>query len=361
MTAKDQNANTYFGYFDILRMALAVAVLIGHLGYTGDLKISEFFGSYAVCVFFTLSGLVVGRMLDKLILENSSVVTLQKFYFGRIIRIWIPFALALAGFCILMLCRYGITTEFTETLPFAATYTYNLVHWTSGPNFIWHPFAHIWTLAVEEQFYLAAPVLYTLIRGKNRLNAGLLALLLITFALGYGFFGAILLGTLCRNAPEFFSRDNARFRIWLLPLGILLLTASAFLDLKAANNPVPSIASLLIIVGISRSWLGNPVTRHLGGMSYSFYLWHWAGVYAAQSVANRLHLEGSTKITATTIVALCIATLISYCTYTVLETRINAQRPLLFSKFWRFSSFSPVIAWALTAIGISLFLITHHP
>src|SRR5262249_9541108 len=81
------------------------------------------------------------------------------FLYRRILRIW-PAALAvIAFFCITHKSVTGLIPLFTFN-----------VNWQMAAFRPWPPIelTHLWTVAVEEQFYVLAPVMYLLLRSRWR-------------------------------------------------------------------------------------------------------------------------------------------------------------------------------------------------
>ena len=128
-------------------------------------------GPLGVDLFFATSGFLITTLLLR---ERARTgrVALGAFWMRRALRIFPLYYLVLAlhvAWALALPKQSGMRASFFEGLPFYATYTGN---WfpptTPGPQ----PFAFSWSLAVEEQFYLAWPPLLALAR--RRVTAGAL-------------------------------------------------------------------------------------------------------------------------------------------------------------------------------------------
>ena len=144
---------------DSLRALAAVVVLFFHLD-----PLRYFPGWTGVDLFFVLSG----YLITSIILENagSPGFTLN-FYARRSLRIWPIYYLTLLG--LVAANPFLAHPDKLADLPYALTYTQNLpLYWGKQPPPTHPAFDHAWTLAIEEQFYLAWPAL-VLWAGRRRL------------------------------------------------------------------------------------------------------------------------------------------------------------------------------------------------
>lgn len=167
------------------------------------------------------------------------------------------------------------------------------------------PLLHLWSLAVEEQFYLFWPILLLLAwRWGRRVAFGTAALLVVSFStnialtsvdpaaafyLPFGRFWELLCGALLAGLPMFppSRRRSGRLnqRDWLslsgpsiLGLAVLLLDRSSAFPGWWAVLPVAG-TSLLIASGsdalVNRTVLARKALVGAGLVSYPLYLWHW--------------------------------------------------------------------------------------
>jgi peptidoglycan/LPS O-acetylase OafA/YrhL len=153
---------------DGLRAIAVSLVMLLHFGYLNG-------GWIGVQVFFVLSGfLITGVLLaDR---EAPLGDYLRRFYWRRTLRIF-PLYYAYLALLALSYAAWGRPAEFPRGAPTLLTYTYNFTRlspeWEASPFF-----THFWSLAVEEQFYLAWPfVVHALSRrALVALGAALVAL-----------------------------------------------------------------------------------------------------------------------------------------------------------------------------------------
>ena len=162
---KSKRAHHRIPSLDGLRAISILIVMLSHVSGTVNFKQLPFshmlfsFGPFGVKVFFVISGFLITMLLVKEEKAKGSV-SLGKFYFRRAFRI-LPvaytFILVLA-----LLAVLGVIYLPKYNLLFAATFTMNHVRegsWLTG---------HLWSLSIEEQFYLVWPLLFLLSTGRTR-------------------------------------------------------------------------------------------------------------------------------------------------------------------------------------------------
>lgn len=138
---------------DGLRAISIILVLLGHLagtrGFPSSFKIFEHYANFGVHVFFIISGyLITGLLLRER--EQSSRIDLLEFYRRRFYRIFPPAYLYMFVVTI-------IAWRILKTSDIAAAFLY-FSNYHDGP---W-PLGHLWSLSVEEQFYLIWPAILAL-------------------------------------------------------------------------------------------------------------------------------------------------------------------------------------------------------
>jgi len=272
---------------DGLRAASLACVLLAHLSGTRHFfrwQMLEIYGNFGVRVFFVISGYLITTLLLKEH-ERTGRISLKDFYVRRAYRI-LPAAYA---FMLLAIAAEWRTLSWTNLLA-AVTYLSNYYHggsWTLG---------HLWSLSVEEQFYLLWPALLAvLFRRRLRLVAGLLLaapplrVLLWTLwghrGLEHSF--PVVMDALAAGCALAMIEPQLRRReTWLRSRWFLLIPASTVVLplLQIHHNRIYQVAGLTAIhVGIAlviaravrlqyRVLNWGPVVW-LGTMSYSFYLW----------------------------------------------------------------------------------------
>jgi len=262
-------------------------------------------GELGVEIFFVLSGYLITLLLLRE-REQRGSISLRSFYVRRGFRILPPLYLYIA--CMGLLGAWGHLPGMNwRELITALTFTRNYV---SGMG-LW-AFEHLWSLCIEEQFYLLWPVLLVglLLRcsdAAGRARAAKVALAVIVMepvvrvfcflclpglhspamfhmradGLMFGALGALLQGT---AHFEHVYRKATRLP-WLL-LGLLFLVSGA-LALRFGNYwTMPAGLTLdgflilmwmLWLVRNPQSWTGRamnwPVVMWVGRLSYSLYIW----------------------------------------------------------------------------------------
>jgi peptidoglycan/LPS O-acetylase OafA/YrhL len=279
-------------------------VLASHLGGTGAYPTYAplaHLGHFGVRIFFVISGYLITSILLGEIAKTGTI-SLARFYFRRTMRLF-PAAYAFI-LVVAILAHRGIVTLGHNDLAFAATYTMNC---HAKPA--WY-LGHLWSLAIEEQFYLVWP--FTLrrlgVRKAGRLLGGLLVcapfirlaspyvgtaagLLVYSDCLATGCLLAIFRKEL--SASSAYQRVlNSRW-LWLAPVGTI------------AANYIPStkvtwlIGETMMNIGIAvcLDWvmrnperrigriLNQPAVTFVGVLSYSLYLWQQVFLSAGSSAA----------------------------------------------------------------------------
>ena len=154
--------NTRIASIDGLRAVSVTFVILGHLvgthGFPRGLYPLGWFAEFGVRIFFVISGFLITTLLLKE-LELTHQISLKRFYFRRIFRIFPASYAYIAAIAALGLAH--IVYLKSADLLHAATYTVNY-HSVRG----WY-LGHLWSLSVEEQFYLLWPLALK-ISGRRR-------------------------------------------------------------------------------------------------------------------------------------------------------------------------------------------------
>jgi peptidoglycan/LPS O-acetylase OafA/YrhL len=272
--------------FDWLRFILASVVVLGHA------QVIEWSqaGNLSVQVFFALSGYLIGGILLETKREE-----LPRFFFNRTTRIWIPYFFAILALYTVSLLRDPVSLRWFEFLFYDVTFTHN---WFSlKPNV---PIAlaemplkgtnnHFWSIAVEEQFYLASPLIVSTFRfGRSPLFWGAVVLLLLGLHNEFHDFASISLGVLTATLKR-------RFGDWhLRPVAIVILSVVAIVSFALLMNVsyyclgAPIFATAIVLCA-ARPGHREPLGMFAGGISYPFYLNHWMGGFVAHGLAKRVN------------------------------------------------------------------------
>jgi peptidoglycan/LPS O-acetylase OafA/YrhL len=278
-------------------------------------------GFVGVDIFFVISGFLISSLIYKAI--QSANFTYTEFYARRLRRIFpaliaVLLASLLYGWFQLLPNAYR---ELGRQALASAGFASNVLFWTESGYFdeqaVTKPLLHLWSLGVEEQFYLICPMvlLYSCTRLRQPLYA-LGALTLISFAANivqtgnnptsafylplprfWELFLGVMLGyyySFGRTAepPEdshlrlIVPRTRMRHSLFACApyAGLLLIALSLLLIRNSRPFPgyvalLPTVGTALVISGrhslLNRVLLASRPLVFIGLISYPLYLWHW--------------------------------------------------------------------------------------
>lgn len=305
MNQLKSNKLTYRSEIDGLRALAVLCVVVFHFfpSWLGN-------GYLGVDIFFVISGFLITIQLISF--EGTSIKeTLFAFYKKRIARLF-P-----ALFLTLLLTYIFVSffflpkdiDNFENSLVSAYTFWSNIYFWRDGGYFGGNdqlkPLLHIWSLSVEEQFYLFSPltILFLLKLNtsfKKSLFFGVLGIVMISFLLWF------YLNYIGGENPAFFLLPT---RIWQFGLGALIAIgydgSANEIEGESFKKLFLSFSLLLIVIGIFSN-IGSEIQTifvslgaagfirfadnnssilvkafkaklaiFFGRISYSLYLYHW--------------------------------------------------------------------------------------
>ncbi|MBU1564522.1 MAG: acyltransferase [Proteobacteria bacterium] len=237
------SATTYRPEIDGLRALAILLVVLYHASFTiGDVSI--FPGGYiGVDVFFVISGYLISRIL--LFDMKAGTFSVFRFYERRARRI-LPALITVTGIAsvfawhILMpdsLLEYG--RSLLATAFFSANIFFLKLDAYTAELIAHRPLLHMWSLGIEEQFYIVFPLLLFWFFTKfNRRLVGFLCA---------GFIASLLLAEYCSTRYPGANFYLAPTRVWELVGGSLL----ACLESKALNFRQSPLSQYLPLLGIS--------------------------------------------------------------------------------------------------------------
>ena len=290
----------YRADIDGLRAVAVLSVMAFHLDLAG------FSGGFVgVDVFFVISGYLISAIVFAEISDGSYSVA--SFYERRIRRIFPAlFAMLLTfSICALIFVFPSEMVDYAKSLLAAAASVSNLYFWQHSGYFdapTSNPLLHTWSLAVEEQFYLAFPLYLWAVRKffPHFLRfsvvflflASLVASALIVvhkpttaFYMPYTRAWELLLGTLLSLGifPKFAStwQRNLAALAGITAIGYSVIAYKSTTLFPGLSALLPCVGSALLIQGgesgktvVGRFLSWRPVV-FVGLISYSLYLWHW--------------------------------------------------------------------------------------
>jgi peptidoglycan/LPS O-acetylase OafA/YrhL len=266
-------------------------------------------GFVGVDIFFVISGFLITKIITSNLESNS--FSFIEFYSRRIKRIF-P-----ALFLVLVICyAFGwfalYASEFKILGQHIATsagfiQNFNLSHEIAyfEKNVEAKPLIHLWSLSIEEQFYLLWPaIVWILYKSRINLFGTFLCLASISFCINIysiqsdpinAFYSPLsrswelLVGALCTCFSFGNSKGTRQLNQihsnLLSYIGILLIAIAIFLINAKNSFPgwwalLPTIGAALLILATSKAnvnniLLSNKVMVWLGVISYPLYLWHW--------------------------------------------------------------------------------------
>jgi peptidoglycan/LPS O-acetylase OafA/YrhL len=271
-------------------------------------------GFVGVDIFFVISGFLISSIIYKEL--ESGTFSIVEFYVRRIRRIYpalfvVLVFVCLAGWLVLLPQEFVMLGR---QIVGGSTFVANFVLWYQSGYFsseaVRKPLLHLWSLGVEEQFYLMFPLMcIAFYRAKSRFNlpAAFLAIAIASMILNVAFVTKYSEATfflpLSRLWELFLGAGLALFRRrsvqtqWDHPLlqtrwrngigivGLALLAGAIFGISEADPFPgwwalLPTIGTVLVIAAGADSWanrriLSSKPAVFVGLISYPLYLWHW--------------------------------------------------------------------------------------
>jgi peptidoglycan/LPS O-acetylase OafA/YrhL len=302
-----QNADqlTYRCDIDGLR-AIAVLSVLGFHAFPQWMK----GGFIGVDIFFVISGFLITNILYKHL--HSEHFSLLDFYSRRVRRIF-P-ALILVLICCFIFGWFSLLAdEFAllgKHIASGAAFVSNLVLWQESGYFDvaaeTKPLLHLWSLGIEEQFYIFWPlILWLSWQQKINLLKVTLFLLFLSFTLNIwlhtdsrvaDFYspltrawellaGGALALYQSKKSPSHFDDFISNNKPFLSAFGLVLLATGFLFITKERHFPgywaiLPTAGTLFLIYAgkespINKYLLSNRVLVWFGLISFPLYLWHW--------------------------------------------------------------------------------------
>ncbi len=360
---------------DGLRAVAVLLVLIFH-GFPRFIK----GGFIGVDIFFVISGYLITSIILKS--QARGEFSLLDFYSRRIKRIF-PSLLVVLIFC-LTFGWFSLLGEEYQTLgkhvAAGAVYISNLVlqneagYFDSDAEF--KPLLHLWSLGIEEQFYVIFPLLLMLVaRFKGNAFVLITLSLLSSFALnvflieqnpsGVFFYPQtraweLLIGSFVahvnlyqRERFDYFLAKN-NFSANKLSWFSFALIVGAWIGLDTTKITFPNGWALLPTMGAAglilageQAWFNRKILASkwavwLGLISYPLYLWHWP-LLSLMRIIEMERPKGYLRV-----LALLLSVLLAWLTYQFVEKRL---------RFWNHKGITIGLFVSLLFVGLMGFQI----
>jgi peptidoglycan/LPS O-acetylase OafA/YrhL len=328
-------------------------------------------GFIGVDVFFVISGYLISTILfDNL---DKGTFSFSEFYSNRIRRIF-PALLVVLISCFTFGWFALLADEYKQLgkhIAASAGFISNIILWNEAGYFDnsaeTKPLLHLWSLGIEEQFYILWPLLlwFAWKRKFNLLKItvviavvsfilnlkGVKQDMVATFYSPQTRFWELLSGSILAwctlYKKDIFANVKSKIDTWLLRVvgskkqesdGKTLVNTFSFIGLflllygfwrinKEFNFPgkwalVPVLGTLLIITAGSKSWvnhtiLSNKVVVWFGLISFPLYLWHWPLLSFARIVESEVPSRNIR------IAAVVLSIVLAWLTYKLIECPIR--------------------------------------
>jgi peptidoglycan/LPS O-acetylase OafA/YrhL len=325
------------------------------------------FGWTGVDLFFVLSGFLITSRLYPYLDEKK---ILKKFYWNRFLRI-VP---VYYGFLsVFFLAWFFFTSKETfQAVTFYAHHWWQFFLFLQNWVFIFsYPLSaehlnHLWSIAIEEQFYILFPLFLLLIRSRKKLLLACLALFVAGLITRSIYFYAFLekneslkiywnslfrLDPLLTGISLYFLFRKNRIPLWVqraihsiswVAISLLIGGAIYFNSVKLDNPFIATAGFSLIailygyivyIALMKNNYLvsffaKNSFLRYTGRISYGMYIFHWPLLLAGFTVLKKLHLDigENTLVLLNSICCLPITYLLSHLSFTYFESFFLKQK-----------------------------------
>lgn len=316
---------------DGLRAIAMTMVVLQHCGLMP-------FGWMGVWVFYVISGFVVCNSFHTQMTRNPDdpAGVVRHFMFRRATRIWPVYFLYIIVSAVAFFLFTGVVHWGELVALFGFFYNWEMIFDISGQTLDWPGYGHLWTISVEQQFYILFPLMYFLFIHHRATFRGALVILALSpvlrylmgiwsegagndngasaflvYASSFGQVDAFLFGALlARHRDSILNWKHSELAIWATAIGFTLVYCASevaanaillqrqgialFEDVVSGTiygqlqnvfvYYVPVFGAVAIIFSVLKnSWfirpLANPVLVWIGQISYGAYIFHIAVIY----------------------------------------------------------------------------------
>ncbi len=352
-------------------------------------------GFIGVDIFFVISGFLISTIIFQNL--NASSFSFSGFYDRRIKRIF-PALMVVFSACLVlgwMVLLPGEYRQLGKHVAGGSGFVSNFVLWHESGYFDnvsdTKPLLHLWSLGIEEQFYIVWPFLLWF---AWRLRINWLALIAIIASISFALniqavhadtasdfyspqtrFWELLIGSTLAYAIQYWQNAGARVKDslndWLGRLvdareeiincsrlcnmvslvGVLTIAVALMLITKNRGFPgawalLPTLGAALTIAAGSHAWvnrkiLSNPVLVWFGLISFPLYLWHWPLLSFTRIV------QGESPSIYVRVAVVLLSMLLAWLTY------VGIEKPIRFGTGGRLKTASLLILMC-TFFGVGL-------
>ena len=327
----------YYNQINGIRF-IAVIFVIFHHTLGNEIENIFNFGFFGVNLFFVLSGFLIS---EKLILEKlkgtTTKILIKNFFIKRVLRIFPLY------FLYLMICYLLVPNEFSHYTFWLITFSINFWITLNNELTFWY-LTHLWSIALEEQFYLIWPFIIIYIPTQKLIY---FFIILICFAVFFRWYSTLYfnnfklynytmlhtnldslgMGALLAYLKQFnetlLSKILKNKALFFFTFIILLLNykLNHILSKEILNKLFVAILSFYIIgkavfdqFSSSIKWfLQSKIVNYLGKISFGIYVYHiliW-GEFGPSiiSIWNKLMSENNNTLSRKTIVFISVSIL----------------------------------------------------
>ncbi|CCE08488.1 putative O-antigen acetylase [Bradyrhizobium sp. STM 3843] len=353
--------------------AIAILGVLGYHAFPGEVP----GGFLGVDVFFVISGYLISTIIFRSLEQKK--FSFAEFYAHRIRRIF-PALILVLIVSLLIARNVMLPNEFAVFGRHAAAgagFVENFVLWRESSYFdvatTLKPLMHLWSLAIEEQFYLVFPIISWL-AWRTRLKwpllvaaIGLISFLVYVFSSPISAFFSplsraweLMLGAACAClAPKILAPKSAGRSFYgssFSILGLFLIGLSFFGSLTTSLFARPVLINVMATLGTALLILSGPAaslnrlllsTRpfvFVGLISYPLYLWHWP-IFSFWTI-----IEGKSIDLTSRVLAVSLSLALAWLTFQFVEYPIRTNKRAKFRLATGLAGFMALaVALGLTA------------
>jgi peptidoglycan/LPS O-acetylase OafA/YrhL len=355
MGNQDSHSIAYRSDIDGLRALAILPVVLFH-------AFPNFFpgGFIGVDIFFVISGYLITSILLKDIQAGN--YSIKTFYARRVRRIFPALSVVLL-FCLVLGWVVLTAVEYRSLGKHAAGgagFIANFMFWREAGYFDaagdTKPLLHLWSLGIEEQFYIVWPLLlYFFAKRSWNILSLILVVALLSFGLNVWQIGgnpsAAFYSPLSRSwelalgaflayqalhPAQVFTSIIERYRSLLSGLGLVMVVIGFVVINESRAFPgwwalLPALGSALLIATgphgfVNRLVLSRRIFVWIGLISFPLYLWHWPLLSFARIIASE------TPSVDVRVVLVVLSIVLAALTYYLIEKPIrqsSLKRPLI--------------------------------